>query len=573
MADAKEKKGRSWRKADGSTIEPKERRAPALDRSPDLFSIAPFGPNAATLTDAGNRTSNSSIFAHQPELENLPASERAMHFMHGLKIPEGPNAGKPVNLAPFQKQYIQGALGDGIANAVLSIGRGNGKSAITAGLALGGLLGVWDRQPRREIIAAARTRDQGRIIWDFVAGFINGLPLEVQRHFIFRRAPRLEIEYQGDGGGHMLRVIAADGKSALGGAPTMAILDERGHWAIDRGDELEHALLSGLGKRGGRAFLISTSAADDTHPFSKWIDEPIPGSYVQEHRPAPGLPADDAESLLIANPGAPHGIGGSLEWLDAQAKRAIARGGSALSTFRLYNRNERVSGESRDLLITLDEWLACETDSLPPRQGGVVIGIDLGGSSSMTAAAYYWPETGRLECRGTFPSLPSLLDRGQSDGVAARYVEMQDRGELSVLGDKTVPVAPWLTEVVRHVQEQQILAITMDRYKQAELGEAITRAGIRAPLVWRGQGFRDGGEDAERLRRAVFDGQVSVAPSLLLRSAFADTVCLRDPANNIKIAKARSTGRIDAAAATVLAVAQGARIAAQPSKKARMLWA
>lgn len=495
-----------------------------------------------------------------------------MQFMQCLAVPEGPNAGKPVVLAPFQRQFIEGALAEDTANAILSIGRGNGKSAITAGLALGGLIGVWDRQPRREIIAAARTRDQGRIIWDFVAGFAATLPLEVQRRLIYRRAPRLEIEFDGDGGGHVLRVIAADGKSALGGAPTMAILDERGHWALDRGDELEHALLSGLGKRKGRAFLISTSASDDTHPFSRWIDDPAPGSYVQEHRPAPGLPADDAESLLIANPGAPHGIGGDLEWLTAQAQRAIARGGSSLTSFRLYNRNERVSGESRDMLITPDEWQHCETDTLPPRDGGVVIGIDLGGSASMTAAAFYWPETGRLECVGTFPSMPGLLDRGQADGVAGRYVEMQDRGELTVLGDKTVPVAPWLAEVMRHVEGEPVIAITMDRYKQAELAEALNRAGVRAPCVWRGQGFRDGGEDCERFRRAAFDGLVKARPSLLLRSAFSDAVCLRDPANNLKLAKARSTGRIDAAAASVLAVAQGARVAAQPKTKARMAW-
>ena len=495
-----------------------------------------------------------------------------MHFMQSLCVPEGPSAGKPITLAPFQRQFIEGAMANTTAAAILSIGRGNGKSAITAGLALGGLIGVWDDQPRREIIAAARTRDQGRIIWDFVAGFASTLPLELQRHLIYRRAPRLEIEFGGGGGGHVLRVIAADGKSALGGAPTMAILDERGHWALDRGDELEHALLSGLGKRGGRAFLISTSASDDAHPFSRWIDDPAPGSYVQEHRPAPGLPADDAESLLEANPGAPHGIGGSLEWLQAQAQRAIARGGSSLTSFRLYNRNERVSGEARDLLITLDEWLGCETDELPPREGGVVIGIDLGGSASMTAAAFYWPATGRLECLGTFPSIPSLLDRGQSDGVAGRYIEMQERGELSVLGDKTVPVAAWIAEVMRHVEGQNVIAITMDRYKQAELSEALNRAGVRAPCVWRGQGFRDGGEDCERFRRAAFDGLVRARPSLLLRSAFADAVCLRDPANNLKLAKARSTGRIDAAAASVLAVAQGARIAAQPRAKARLAW-
>ena len=122
-------------------------------------------------------------------------------------------------------------------------------------------------------------------------------------------------------------------------------------------------------------------------------------------------------------------------------------------------------------------------------------------------------------------------------------------------------------------QGEHVAAICADRYKQAELSEAMARAGVSAPVVWRGQGFRDGGEDAERFRRAAFDGQIRATPSLLLRSAFADTVCLRDPANNIKIAKARSTGRIDAAAATVLAVAEGARQLARPTGKARLSWA
>jgi phage terminase large subunit-like protein len=91
-------------------------------------------------------------------------------------------------------------------------------------------------------------------------------------------------------------------------------------------------------------------------------------------------------------------------------------------------------------------------------------------------------------------------------------------------------------------------------------------------VIWRGQGFRDGGEDCERFRRAAFDGLVKSAPSLLLRSAFADAVTLRDPANNLKLAKARSKGRIDAAAATVLAVAEGARMLARPRRAARMVW-
>lgn len=504
----------------------------------------------------------------------MKASTKAIRFLESLKIPEGQRAGHPVKLAPFQKQFVKGALADDVNVAVLSIGRGNAKTALSAGIGLGSLLGEWDNQPRREILIAARTRDQARIAFEFAAGFARSLPDEVQKQLTFRRSPRLEIEYEGDGGGHVIRAIAADGKTALGSAPTLVLMDERGHWPLDQGDALEHALLSGLGKRGGRALIISTSAADDSHPFSKWLDEEQPGVYRQEHRPAPGMPADDRESLLLANPGAKHGIGAGLEWLEAQARRAIARGGSSLTSFRLYNRNERVSGETRDLLLTVDEWLSCETAELPPRQGQCVIGIDLGGSASMTAAAFYWPDTGRLETLGTFPSRPNLLNRGQSDGVGDRYVQMQDRGELSVLGDQTVPVAPWLVDVMRHVEGEPIAAITMDRYKQSELGEAIDKTGIRAPLVWRGQGFRDGGEDCERFRRACFDGKVKASPSLLLRSAFADAVTLRDPANNLKLAKARSTGRIDAAAATVLAVAEGSRIAGRGVKKSRAaLWA
>jgi phage terminase large subunit-like protein len=501
--------------------------------------------------------------------------KRAIGFLQSLKIPEGPKAGQPLKLAPFQKKFINGALASGVSVGALSIGRGNAKSAISAGLGLGELLGeIGDKQPNREIPVGARTRDQARLIWNFVAGFARYLPEEKQKQLTFRRAPRLEIEYADENGSHLLRCLAADGKSNLGGAPTLAILDERGHWQRDKGDGLEHALLSGLGKRGGLALMISTSAPDDSHPFSKWLDEEQQGVYRQEHRPEPGLPADDTASLLIANPGAKYGIGSNIEWLQAQARRAIARGGSSLTTFRLYNRNERISGETRDLLWTVDEWLKCEAAELPPRQGPVVIGIDLGGSASMTAAAFYWHETGRLECHGWFPSLPSLLDRGAADGVGSRYQEMASRGELSVLGNATVPVAPWLSEVMRHVEGEQVAALVMDRYKQAELGQAIDAAGIRAPLVWRGFGFKDGNTDCDGFRRACFDGRVKAAPSLLLRSAFSDAVCLRDPANNIKLAKARSLGRIDAASASVLAVAHGARLAAQPIRKPRAaIWA
>lgn len=499
----------------------------------------------------------------------------ALRFLPKLVVPEGRLAGKRVKLATYQKQFVRGAFAKGIEAGCLSISRGNAKTALSAGLALGHLMGEIAPQPKREIIFAARNRDQAKTAFGFLLGFIEGLPEDEQEQFTIRRGSKLEVETDANGGG-LARVIAADGKSILGGAPTLAILDERAAWEREKGDALENAILSGLGKRDGRALIISTSAPDDANTFSRWLDEPPPGCYVQEHRPDQGLPPDDLASLLIANPGAAEGIGPSAEWLVAQARRAIARGGSALSSFRNLNRNERVASDNRSVLLTVDEWLSCEVspDDLPPRDGPVVLGIDLGGSRSMSAAAMYWPETGRLECVGAFPCNPGLSDRGQADGVSGRYIEMADRGELVTMGDATVPVARFMADVVTKLDGQSPASIVGDRFRYAEFIEALRESGLgRVPFIPRGQGWADSAEDCERLRRAVFEGDVKTVPSLLLRSAFADAITLTDPAGNHKIAKGRSTGRIDAAAATLVAVAQGVRLRRAPTQsKGRIAW-
>jgi phage terminase large subunit-like protein len=544
-------------------------------QSGQMTFFAETGPNGEGFDFSGDRR-GTVAFSLLEKIRGKSPAMRACQFLALLRIPEGKNAGKPLKLAKFQKSFVKGTFRPDVMVGVLSIGRGNAKAALAAGLGLAELVGALEEapQPKREIILAARNRDQARTAFNFVVGYIEGLPEADQELFTIRRGSKLEVEFSGNGGG-LIRVIAADGKSVLGGAPTLAILDERAAWEREKGDALENAILSGLGKRDGRALIISTSAPDDANTFSRWLDEPPPGTFVQEHRSAPGLPADDLESLLIANPGALEGIGATPDWLVAQARRAIARGGSALSSFRNLNRNERVSSEDRSVLVTVDEWMNAEVDpdQLPPRDGPCVLGIDLGGSRSMSAAAFYWPNTGRLEAIGTFPAFPSLTDRGAADGVSDRYVQMNARGELSVMGENTVPPGRWLAEVVKHLDGQTPACIVGDRFRHAEFIEAMQGAGLaRVPFIWRGFGWKDSAEDIERFRRALFDGQIKVAPSMLLRFAFGDAITLVDPAGNHKLAKARSLGRIDAAAATVIAVAQGARMNAAPQKKARIAW-
>ena len=247
-----------------------------------------------------------------------------------------------------------------------------------AGIALGALLGIWDRQPRREILIAARTRTRRyRLAASWRASRL-ACPRSCSADLIFRRLPRLEIECDGDGGDHWSGPSRRTARSALGTAPTLVLMDERGHWADDRGDDLEHALLSGLGKRGGRALIISDLGGRRRAPVFAVDRRPARGRLRAGASAAAGAAGGRRESPAHRESGRPHGIGADLTWLEAQARRAKARGGSALTELpAVQPKRAGFTARAATSCCTVDEWMNCEVSELPARSGPVVVGIDL----------------------------------------------------------------------------------------------------------------------------------------------------------------------------------------------------
>ena len=76
----------------------------------------------------------------------MKPATKAIGFPESQRIPERPKAGLAVRLAPFQRQFFKVSPIDGTNVACLSIGRGNAKTALSAGIAPGAVIGVWDRQ-------------------------------------------------------------------------------------------------------------------------------------------------------------------------------------------------------------------------------------------------------------------------------------------------------------------------------------------------------------------------------------------------------------------------------------------
>ena len=196
------------------------------------------------------------------------------------------------------------------------------------------------------------------------------------------------------------------------------------------------------------------------------------------------------------------------------------------------------------------------------RAAPYVLGIDLGGSASMSAAAAYWPVTGKLAAFGCFPRDPDLRERGLRDGCGRLYMDMLRRDELILAGGRVADVAGLLAEVVKRWGAPA--CIGADRWRVKELADALDAARFpRVPLVERGQGFKDGGEDVNDFRTATLRGRVVPLRSLLMRSAMGEARVAMDAAGNSKLMKfgagKRSRGRDDAASAAVLAVAIGER--------------
>ena len=121
-----------------------------------------------------------------------------------------------------------------------------------------------------------------------------------------------------------------------------------------------------------------------------------------------------------------------------------------------------------------------------------------------------------------FPTDPSLAERGIRDGVGGAYVDMHARNELLQTGGRAVDIAELIAGALERFGPP--VRLTADRWREAELRDVLDRARVPVTaLESRGQGYKDG----------------------------------------------RVRARDDAAAAAILAVSTGSRMAARPSQRRR----
>ena len=268
-------------------------------------------------------------------------------------------------------------------------------------------------------------------------------------------------------------------------------------------------------------------------------------------------------------------------------ENARIQGGDKLAYWNSLHLNRgtpEVAG--RDRIVDISTWKEYVVTQEPPlTKGPLCIGIDLGSSTSMTAAALYWPEVGLLHTIGAFPSIAPLDVRGAKDGVGTRYERMHRLHDTVVYPGRVTPVAPFIMQLQRIASGHQVIRVIADRFRRAECEQALAEAVVGVvlcekgtkdnprlaekeadevepgmwPVLYRPVGAGpDGAMDVRAFQGEVYEAHLRMAPNLMMDSAVAESV-VEYVNGNPRLEKARQKSRIDALQAAVLAVGESRR--------------
>lgn len=481
----------------------------------------------------------------------MTRGEKVITFIQSYcVVPEGEHVGKPVRLAQFQKDFILEVY-DNVHvtdTAILSIARKNAKTGTIAFILLAHLVGPEAKQNSR-IVSGAMSREQAAEVYNLASKCVMLSEKLTPLIKIIPSSKKLVglpmgVEYQ---------AISAEGKTAHGKSPILAILDEVGQIRGPQSDFVD-AITTAQGAYDNPLLIyISTQAATDGDFFSIQIDD------AQREKPPKTVchvyAADEDGDMLDeaqwykANPAL--NLFRSLNDMRKQAEKA-ARMPTFENTFRNLNLNQRVSTTSP--FVSRGVWE--ENGGTPQYSDDITwfAGLDLSARTDLTAfvLAGYNSEGSLIVEPHFWTPDKGLLDRAKTDRQP--YDVWKKEGYLRTTPGATVDYDFVATEIMEIIDDRHIELIAFDRWRIDVFKSALERMGIDLPLKEIGQGYKDMSPALDALESLLLNGKMQHGMHPVLTMCAAGAVVSKDPAGNRKLDKAKAIGRIDGMVALAMAV-------------------
>lgn len=505
----------------------------------------------------------------------LSRSERNCQWVERFcRVPEGRLVGQPVKLRSWQRDELRKIYDNpnGTRRAIISFGRKNGKTALSAFLLLLHLCGP-EARPNSQLFSAAQSRDQAAILFALAAKTVRMSPDLAAVVTIRDTAKQLYCEELGT----LYRALSAEASTAYGLSPVFIVHDELGQVRGPR-SELYEALETATGAQDNPlSIVISTQAPNPNDLLSVLIDDAQTGADPRVVLSLYTAPDDadpfEADTIKLANPA--FGDFQNAEEVLAMAEDA-RRMPSREPEYRNLILNQRV--EMFSPFVSRSVWSACGDPVAKQFDGPVYGGLDLSTVNDLTAKVYVSLVDGVWHVKPTF-WLPGegLAEKSRADRVP--YDVWAREGLLRTTPGRTVDYEFVAATLYEDCQRMDVRKIAFDRWNYRHLRPWLLKAGFtedqlegdHAIFEPMGQGFQSMSPALRDLESDLLDGKIAHGNHPVLTMCASNAVVTADPAGNRKLDKAKASGRIDGMVALTMARAVAGTFEDAPEPKFQMM--
>lgn len=471
-----------------------------------------------------------------------------------LRIPEGRFVGKPLKMAPFMKDDFRAIYDNehGTRRGIISRGRKNAKTTESAMILLLHLCGP-EARTNSQLYSAAQSREQAAILFNLAAKMVRLSP--TLSPFVTVRDTAKQL-FCGDLG-TLYRALSAEATTAYGLSPVLTVHDELGQVKGPRSELYEALETATAAQEEPLSIIISTQAPTDADLLSVLIDDAKTGAdprVVLRLETAPeDMDAFSEDAIRAANPA----FDIFMNQAEVLAMAADAsRMPSRQAEYENLVLNRRV--EARSPFISRPLWASCgEEPEAFDEDTPIYAGLDLSSVNDLTA----FVPIGRVDdVWNVHPVfwLPGdgLDDKARKDRVP--YDLWRDSGHLLAAPGRSVDyefVAVFLWDFC---QSHNVKKIAFDRWGFKHLRPWLIKAGfteetIEEIFVEFGQGYQSMSPALRELEGDILNGRVAHGNHPVLSMCAANAVVVSDPSGNRKLAKDKSSGRIDGMVALTMA--------------------
>lgn len=464
-------------------------------------------------------------------------------------IPEGKDVGIPLVLRPWQKKILVQMYDTPTRRIIISVGRKNAKTALSAMIMLLHLCGP-EAKVNSQLYSSALSRDQAAIIYNLASKMVK--MSTTLREFVTTRDTLKELYCSEIG--TLYKALSADAATQFGLSPVLVIHDELGQVKGPM-HPLYEALETATGaQQEPLSIIISTQAATDGDLLSILIDD-AKENHDKETKLvlfSADMKADpfSVETVKAANPAFGDFQNAKETMAMAEAARRMP---SREAQFRNLVLNQRV--EAANPFVNRTVWAS--NGKTPDKNAEIWFGgLDLSEINDLTAFILVSP-AGDVDSTFWLPQ-EGLTEKSRLDRVP--YDVWAKNGFLMTTPGKSIQyeyVAKYLYKIL---QEKNIRKIAFDRWNMRHLRPWLIQAGlsetfIDSRFVDFGQGYQSMSPALRTLETLLLDERLKHGGQPVLTMCAANSVIKMDEAGSRKLDKRKSRGRIDGMVALAMATA------------------